>query len=82
MTTMGPRDASEASRTATEVESLAQNVILHFGLPFTVLSVVRSSNGWELTVRADTGAVTKFTVHGSRPIDIRVAIQATLESQA
>jgi hypothetical protein len=45
MTTMGPRDASEASLTAPGVESLAQNVILHFGLPFTVPSLANITLG-------------------------------------
>jgi hypothetical protein len=38
--------------TTAEVEALVQNVIVHFGLPFTVLSVVGSPIGWNVTVRS------------------------------
>jgi len=37
---------------ATEVELLVRGVIVHLGLPFTVLSVIGSLAGWNIVVRA------------------------------
>lgn len=36
---------------ATEVELLVRGVLVHLGLPFTVLSVIGSPAGWNIVVR-------------------------------
>jgi hypothetical protein len=66
---------------ATDVKSLVDSVIIHYGLPFTVLSVIGSPAGWTILVRAATGEEVRFTVAGQRPVALRVAIQETLEAQ-
>jgi hypothetical protein len=65
---------------ATEVEEIVRSVIVHLGLPFAVLSVVESAVGWNIQVRAGTGGVVRFTVLGSRPLAMRIAIQEKLEA--
>jgi hypothetical protein len=66
---------------ATEVKSLVESVIVHYGLPFTVLSVIGSAAGWNILARAATGGVVRFTVPDGRPVTLRVTIQETLEAQ-
>ena len=66
---------------ATEVDALVRDVIVHFGLPFTVLSVVESPPGWNIQVRAGAGGVVRFSVRGNRPVALRIAIQEKLEAE-
>jgi hypothetical protein len=63
----------------TEVETMVRSVIVHLGLPFSVLSVVGSPAGWNIRVRASTGGTVAFTVVGGRPLSMRTAIQEKLE---
>ena len=63
----------------TEVETMVRSVIVHLGLPFSVLSVVGSPAGWNIRVRAATGGTVAFTVVGGRPLSMRAAIQERLE---
>ena len=65
----------------TEVDALVRSVIVHLGLPFTVLSVVESPAGWNIKVCAGTGGVVRFTVLDGRPLAMRVAIQEKLEAE-
>jgi hypothetical protein len=64
-----------------EVDAIVRGVIVHLGLPFSVLSVVESPTGWNIQVRAGTGAVVRFAVFDGRPVAMRVAIQERLESE-
>ena len=66
---------------SVEVGALVRSVIVTFGLPFAVVSVFESAAGWDIRVRAGTGGVMRFTVEGSRPIAMRVAIQEKLEAE-
>jgi hypothetical protein len=66
---------------AAEVEELVRSVIVQFGLPFAVLSVVESPVGWDIQVRAGTGGMVRFTVRGGRPLALRTAIQEKLEAE-
>jgi hypothetical protein len=66
---------------ATEVELLVRGVIVHLGLPFTVLSVIASPTGWNIVVRARTGGVVRFTVPPGRPVTMRTVIQERLEAE-
>jgi hypothetical protein len=66
---------------AADVQSLVHDVIVHYGMPFTVLSVSGSSGGWDVLVRGETGGAIPFTVVGGRPVDLRQAIQRTLEAR-
>ena len=63
----------------TEVETMVRSVILHLGLPFSVLSVAGSPAGWNIRVRASTGGTVAFTVIGTRPLAVRAAVQEKLE---
>ena len=65
-----------------EVDAMLRSVIVHFGLPFSVMSVVESPTGWNIQVRAGTGGVVRFAVFDGRPVAMRVAIQERLESEA
>ena len=66
---------------ATEVDDLVRSVIVHLGLPFTVLSVVESPAGWNIQVRAGTGGVVRFSIPTDRPLAMRIAIQEKLEAE-
>ena len=64
-----------------KVEELVRSVIVQFGLPFAVLSVVESPVGWDIQVRAGNGGTVRFTVRGGRPLAMRIAIQEKLEAE-
>jgi len=66
--------------TADEVEQLVRGVIVHGGLPFAILSVIKSPAGWDIHVRGGTGAMIQFTVFAGRPLSMRIAIQEKLEA--
>jgi hypothetical protein len=65
----------------TEVETMVRGVIVHLGLPFSVLSVVGSPVGWKVRVRTATGGIVAFTVIGGRPLSMRATIQEKLEAE-
>jgi hypothetical protein len=65
----------------TEVDAIVRSVIVHLGLPFSVMSIVESPTGWNIQVRAGTGGVVRFAVFDGRPLAMRVAIQERLESE-
>ena len=65
----------------TEVDALVRSVIVHLGLPFAVLSVVKSPAGWNIQVRAGTGGVVRFSIPAGRPLAMRIAIQEKLEAE-
>ena len=64
-----------------DVESITRDVIIHYGLPFTFLSVSASSGGWDISARPGRGEVVRFTVADGRPVAMRVAIHETLEER-
>jgi hypothetical protein len=66
---------------SSDVETIARDVIVHYGLPFTFLSVNASSGGWDISARPGRGDVVHFTVADGRPIAMRVAIHETLEQR-
>ena len=66
----------------TGVDRLVRDVIVHLGLPFTLLSVMESSVGWNIQVRAATGGLVSFALRNGRPTAMRVAIQENLEALA
>lgn len=66
---------------STEVKTMVENVIVHLGLPFAVLSVSASPTGWNIQVRAGTGGIVSFPLVGGRPLSMRVAIQERLEAE-
>jgi len=67
---------------ATEVERLVRHVIVERALPFTLLSVSSAPPRWNIAVRAETGEVVQFPIADGRPIDMRTAVQDTLEGQS
>lgn len=64
-----------------EVETLVHDVIVHNGLPFTVVSVIEAPRGWTVQVLGGTGRTVNFAVSSDRPIAMRIAIQERLEAQ-
>lgn len=66
--------------TVAKVEALVRNIILHRRLPFTFLSVLAAANAWQIDVRDAAGATLSITVTGGRPLDLRSAILANLET--
>ncbi|HEY6214894.1 MAG TPA: hypothetical protein VIW45_21525 [Vicinamibacterales bacterium] len=67
--------------TTAEVDALVRDVLVHFGLPFTLASVVSAPVGWNVKIcESGTGRVVSFSVAGARPADIRAAVQQKLES--
>jgi hypothetical protein len=64
----------------TGVERLVRDVIVHLGLPFTLLAVIESSVGWNVQVRAATGGLVSFALPSGRPVAMRIAIQDHLEA--
>jgi len=68
--------------TTAEVEGLVRDVIVHFGLPFRVVSVIGSPIGWNVKVSGDgTSRVVSFAVAGVRSAAIRAAVQEKLEAE-
>lgn len=68
--------------TTAEVEALVRDVIVHFGLPLTIVSVVGSPIGWNVRVRdGGTARVVSFAVVGVRPAAIRAAIEEQLQAE-
>lgn len=65
----------------TEVDALVRDVIVHLGLPFTVLSVIESPAGWNIQIRAGTAGLMRFAVSSGRPVAMRVAIQQKLDPE-
>jgi hypothetical protein len=63
---------------ASDVESIVRDVIVHYGLPFTLLSVIASARGWDISALPGTGDVVRFTVADGRPVAVRVTIHETL----
>jgi hypothetical protein len=66
--------------TAADVERLVRNLIVERGFPCTLLSVTAAATGWNVMVRAGTGALVRFAVSSQRPIAVRQSIQETLEA--
>ena len=65
-----------------EVEALVRSVIVQFGLPFTVQSVIGSPLGWNIKVRAGgSPRIVSFVVAGQRALAIRRAVQEKLEDE-
>jgi hypothetical protein len=64
-----------------QVTAIVQDVIVHYGLPFKVLSVIGSQHGWDIMVRAESGRTIPFTVADGRPVYVRETIQAKLEAE-
>jgi hypothetical protein len=68
--------------TAAEVDALVRDVIVHFGLRLTVLSVVGSPIGWNVKVGiTGTPRVISFAVAGVGPAAIRASVQQVLEGE-
>jgi len=65
-----------------EVDDMVRGVIIHLGLPFTVLSIIESPAGWNILLRAGVGGLTRLRVPAGRPSAMRVAIQNQLEARS
>jgi hypothetical protein len=68
--------------TASEIDAIVRNVIVHHGLPFTVLSVTESPAGWNIEVRDGADRLLRFAIPHGRPTATRTAIQEHLEAGA
>ena len=67
--------------TKDDVERLVRNVIVERGFGCTLLSVSKAPTGWNVMVRAGTGALVRFTLSTQRAVAARVAIQEILEAE-
>ena len=67
--------------TSRDVEAIVGDLIIHLGLPFTVLSIVKSPAGWNIQLRAGLGGLMRFSVRDGRPSIVRAAIQNQLDAQ-
>ena len=76
-----PRDLETLLMTTTDVRALVRSVIVTYALPFSVMSVVDSSDGWKVAVRAGTGEILQFMLEGSESDEMRVKIRRTLEAE-
>jgi hypothetical protein len=63
-----------------EVDAMVRDIIIHFGLPFTVLSIDTSSVGWDIQLRVGGGRLIRFPVPDGRPSATRAVIQDQLEA--
>lgn len=66
--------------TTASLEVLLRNIILHRRLPFTFHSVSAVVDAWHIVVCDTAGATVSLTVPTGRPMEMRTAIQARLES--
>jgi hypothetical protein len=64
-----------------DVDAMVRDLIMHLGLPFTVLAIIRSPAGWNIQLRAGVGGLMRFSVRDGRPSVVRAAIQNQLEAQ-
>ena len=63
-----------------EMEALVRSVIVHHGLPFRAVSVVETTEGWNIVVRAEAGGNVAFVIPASRPAAMRTAVHERLEA--
>lgn len=65
-----------------QVTAIVKDLIVHYGLPFTLVSVNASERRWDILVRSASGRTIPLSVHDGRPSDIRQTIQDKLEAEA
>jgi hypothetical protein len=75
------RDVEALLMTTTDVRSLVRSVIVTYGLPFAVMSVVDSLDGWKIAVHAGNGEILQFIVEASECDEMRSKIRRTLEAE-
>jgi hypothetical protein len=61
------------------VEQLARRVVADFGLPCTVVAVMRAEGGWEVAVRTEARRVVRVLIKGAGPAALRAAMKDALE---
>lgn len=66
---------------ATEVTAIVKDVIVHYALPFTLVSVTGSERRWDILVRAESGRTIPLDVADGRPHSVREAVQQKLEAE-
>jgi hypothetical protein len=64
-----------------EVTAIVKDVIVHYALPFTLVSVSSSERRWEILVRAASGRTIPLSVADGRPHYVRETVQEKLEAQ-
>jgi hypothetical protein len=67
--------------TKDDVERLIKRVVVERGFGCTLLSVSNAPAGWNVMVRAGTGALVRFTLSTQRAVAARVAIEEILEAE-
>jgi hypothetical protein len=63
------------------VTAIVKDVIVHYGLPFTCVSVTASDRRWDIVVQAESGRTIPLTVADGRPHYVREVVQAKLEAE-
>jgi hypothetical protein len=64
-----------------QVTAIVKDVIVHYALPFTFVSVIASGRRWEILVRTESGEDIPLSVADGRPHYVRETIQAKLEAE-
>ena len=63
------------------VTAIVKDVIVHYALPCTLVSVNSSDRRWEILVRADSGKTIPLSVADGQPHYVRETVQEKLEAQ-
>jgi hypothetical protein len=67
--------------TTTQVTAIVKDVIVHYALPFTFVSVTGSERHWGILVRAESGETIPLSVADGHPHYIRETIQKKLGAE-
>jgi hypothetical protein len=68
--------------TTIQVTAIVKDVIVHYALPLTFVSVTGSERRWEILVRSESGGTIPLSVADGRPDHVRETIQAMLEAES
>jgi hypothetical protein len=64
-----------------QVTAIVKDVIVHYALPFTFVSVTSSERRWDIVVRTESGKTIPLSVADGRPHYVRETIQEKLEAE-
>jgi hypothetical protein len=67
--------------TTIQVTAIVKDVIVHYALPFTFISVTGAERRWEILVRTESGKTIPLSVADGRPSYVRETIQEMLEAE-
>jgi hypothetical protein len=65
----------------SQVTAIVKDVIVHYALPFTLVSVNSSDRRWDILVRAESGRTIPLSVADGAPHYVRETVQEKLGAQ-